>query len=107
MVLSTDWSQYSLIPQIKGKVHRVKWVIDMAEPGCIMNRQLKFEEDNEDDAQKYKAEKQMLHSWCNFILEFFFLVGAFLVSGIYDLLPILSTYVNEPLKMTEYVPHYS
>lgn len=29
--------------------------------------------------------------------------GAFLVSGIYDLLPILSTYVNEPLKMTEYV----
>lgn len=27
--------------------------------------------------------------------------GAFLVSGIYDLLPILSTYVNEPLKMTE------
>ncbi|XP_057700030.1 kynurenine formamidase isoform X2 [Corythoichthys intestinalis] len=46
MVLSTDWSQYSIIPQIK---------------------------------------------------------GAFLVSGIYDLLPILSTYVNEPLKMTEEV----
>ncbi|KAM9792450.1 kynurenine formamidase [Neosynchiropus ocellatus] len=44
MVLSTDWSQYSITPQIK---------------------------------------------------------GAFLVSGIYDLLPILSTYVNEPLKMTE------
>lgn len=31
------------------------------------------------------------------------LPGAFLISGIYDLLPILSTYVNEPLKMTEYV----
>lgn len=46
MVLSTDWSQYSVTPQIK---------------------------------------------------------GAFLVSGIYDLLPILSTYVNEPLKMTEEV----
>ncbi|KAM4583876.1 kynurenine formamidase isoform 3-T3 [Odontesthes bonariensis] len=46
MVLSTDWSQYSIAPQIK---------------------------------------------------------GAFLVSGIYDLLPILSTYVNEPLKMTEEV----
>ncbi|XP_077380011.1 kynurenine formamidase [Festucalex cinctus] len=46
MVLSTDWSQYSIVPQIK---------------------------------------------------------GAFLVSGIYDLLPILSTYVNEPLKMTEEV----
>uniref|UniRef100_A0A671TNC4 Arylformamidase n=1 Tax=Sparus aurata TaxID=8175 RepID=A0A671TNC4_SPAAU len=46
MVLSTDWSQYTITPQIK---------------------------------------------------------GAFLVSGIYDLLPILSTYVNEPLKMTEYV----
>ncbi|KAM9819782.1 kynurenine formamidase isoform 2-T2 [Syngnathus typhle] len=46
MVLSTDWSQYSVKPQIK---------------------------------------------------------GAFLVSGIYDLLPILSTYVNEPLKMTEEV----
>ncbi|XP_062311900.1 kynurenine formamidase isoform X1 [Osmerus eperlanus] len=46
MVLSTDWSQYSVRPQIK---------------------------------------------------------GAFLVSGIYDLLPILSTYVNEPLKMTEEV----
>ncbi|KAM8842750.1 kynurenine formamidase [Synchiropus picturatus] len=44
MVLSTDWSQYSITPQIR---------------------------------------------------------GAFLVSGIYDLLPILSTYVNEPLKMTE------
>ncbi|KAG9337901.1 hypothetical protein JZ751_027554 [Albula glossodonta] len=44
MVLCTDWSQYSITPQIK---------------------------------------------------------GAFLVSGIYDLLPILSTYVNEPLKMTE------
>ncbi|XP_070965637.1 kynurenine formamidase isoform X1 [Oncorhynchus clarkii lewisi] len=44
MILSTDWSQYSVTPQIK---------------------------------------------------------GAFLVSGIYDLLPILSTYVNEPLKMTE------
>ncbi|KAI1884377.1 hypothetical protein AGOR_G00225780 [Albula goreensis] len=44
MVLCTDWSQYSMTPQIK---------------------------------------------------------GAFLVSGIYDLLPILSTYVNEPLKMTE------
>ncbi|XP_028827721.1 kynurenine formamidase [Denticeps clupeoides] len=29
--------------------------------------------------------------------------GAFLVSGIYDLLPILSTYVNEPMKMTEEV----
>ncbi|KAL4648645.1 kynurenine formamidase isoform X1 [Arapaima gigas] len=29
--------------------------------------------------------------------------GAFLVSGIYDLLPILSTYVNDPLKMTEEV----
>ncbi|XP_029601045.1 kynurenine formamidase isoform X1 [Salmo salar] len=46
MILSTDWSQYSVTPQIK---------------------------------------------------------GAFLVSGIYDLLPILSTYVNEPLKMTEEV----
>ncbi|XP_061736882.1 kynurenine formamidase isoform X1 [Nerophis ophidion] len=46
MVLSTDWSQYSVTPQIK---------------------------------------------------------GAFLVSGIYDLLPILSTYINEPLKMTEEV----
>ncbi|XP_020786028.1 kynurenine formamidase [Boleophthalmus pectinirostris] len=46
MVLSTDWSQYSITPQIK---------------------------------------------------------GAFLVSGIYDLLPIVSTYVNEPLKMTEEV----
>ncbi|XP_051939323.1 kynurenine formamidase isoform X1 [Hippocampus zosterae] len=46
MVLSTDWSQYSFMPEIK---------------------------------------------------------GAFLVSGIYDLLPILSTYVNEPLKMTEEV----
>ncbi|KAK5616223.1 hypothetical protein CRENBAI_015697 [Crenichthys baileyi] len=46
MVLSTDWSQYSITPNIK---------------------------------------------------------GAFLVSGIYDLLPILSTYVNEPLKMTEEV----
>ncbi|XP_051957662.1 kynurenine formamidase [Xyrauchen texanus] len=44
MVLSTDWSQYDISPQIK---------------------------------------------------------GAFLVSGIYDLQPILSTYVNEPLKMTE------
>lgn len=30
--------------------------------------------------------------------------GALLVSGIYDLLPILSTYVNDPLKMTEYAP---
>ncbi|CAB1344386.1 unnamed protein product [Coregonus sp. 'balchen'] len=48
MILSTDWSQYNVTPQIR---------------------------------------------------------GAFLVSGIYDLLPILSTYVNEPLKMTEYVPH--
>ncbi|XP_076880269.1 kynurenine formamidase [Brachyhypopomus gauderio] len=46
MVLSTDWSEYSVSPQIK---------------------------------------------------------GAFLVSGIYDLLPILSTYVNDPLKMTEEV----
>ncbi|KAJ8251464.1 hypothetical protein GJAV_G00221630 [Gymnothorax javanicus] len=46
MALCTDWSQYSITPQIK---------------------------------------------------------GAFLVSGIYDLLPILSTYVNEPLKMTEEV----
>lgn len=33
--------------------------------------------------------------------------GAFLVSGIYDLLPILSTYVNEPLKMTEYENLYA
>lgn len=46
MVLSTDWTQYDVSPQIK---------------------------------------------------------GAFLVSGIYDLQPILSTYVNEPLKMTEEV----
>ncbi|KAG7485208.1 kynurenine formamidase [Solea senegalensis] len=46
MVLSTDWSQYSIAPQIK---------------------------------------------------------GAFLVSGLYDLLPIQSTYINEPLKMTEEV----
>ncbi|KAK9966975.1 hypothetical protein ABG768_004050 [Culter alburnus] len=46
MVLSTDWSQYDISPQIK---------------------------------------------------------GAFLVSGIYDLQPILSTYVNEPLKMNEEV----
>ncbi|KAM9769082.1 kynurenine formamidase isoform 2-T2 [Menidia menidia] len=46
MVLSTDWAQYSVAPQVK---------------------------------------------------------GAFLVSGIYDLEPILSTYVNEPLKMTEEV----
>uniref|UniRef100_A0A3B3SF05 Arylformamidase n=1 Tax=Paramormyrops kingsleyae TaxID=1676925 RepID=A0A3B3SF05_9TELE len=46
MILSTDWSQYAVTPQIK---------------------------------------------------------GALLVSGIYNLLPILSTYVNEPLKMTEYV----
>uniref|UniRef100_A0A3Q3Q9C2 Uncharacterized protein n=1 Tax=Monopterus albus TaxID=43700 RepID=A0A3Q3Q9C2_MONAL len=46
MILSTDWSQYSVTPQIK---------------------------------------------------------GAFLVSGIYDILPIVSTYVNEPLKMTEEV----
>lgn len=35
--------------------------------------------------------------------SFSLLSGAFLVSGIYDILPILSTYVNEPLKMTEYV----
>ncbi|MBN3313452.1 CANT1 nucleotidase, partial [Atractosteus spatula] len=27
--------------------------------------------------------------------------GAFLVSGIYDLVPLMSTYVNDPLKMTE------
>ncbi|MBN3307607.1 KFA formamidase, partial [Amia calva] len=27
--------------------------------------------------------------------------GAFLVSGVYDLLPIISTYVNDPLKMTK------
>ncbi|KAI2658929.1 Kynurenine formamidase [Labeo rohita] len=46
MVLSTDWAQYDISPQIK---------------------------------------------------------GALLVSGIYDLQPILSTYVNEPLKMTEEV----
>ncbi|XP_016359695.1 kynurenine formamidase [Sinocyclocheilus anshuiensis] len=46
MVLSTDWTQYDISPQIK---------------------------------------------------------GVFLVSGIYDLQPILSTYVNEPLKMTEEV----
>uniref|UniRef100_A0A3B3THT5 Arylformamidase n=1 Tax=Poecilia latipinna TaxID=48699 RepID=A0A3B3THT5_9TELE len=46
MVLSTDWTQYSVTPNIK---------------------------------------------------------GAFLVSGIYDLLPILPTYINEPLKMTEEV----
>ncbi|CAL8332227.1 unnamed protein product [Merluccius merluccius] len=46
MVLSTDWSQYNITPQIN---------------------------------------------------------GALLVSGIYDLLPILSTDVNEPLKMTEEV----
>ncbi|XP_072568026.1 kynurenine formamidase isoform X2 [Paramormyrops kingsleyae] len=46
MILSTDWSQYAVTPQIK---------------------------------------------------------GALLVSGIYNLLPILSTYVNEPLKMTEEV----
>lgn len=44
MVLSTDWSQYSVTPQIK---------------------------------------------------------GAFLVSGIYDIVPVISTYVNEPLKMTK------
>ncbi|XP_076133864.1 kynurenine formamidase isoform X1 [Alosa pseudoharengus] len=44
MVLSTDWSQYSITPQIK---------------------------------------------------------GAFLVSGIYDIVPIISTSVNEPLKMTK------
>ncbi|KAK7118963.1 hypothetical protein R3I94_020969 [Phoxinus phoxinus] len=43
MVLSTDWSEYDVSPQIK---------------------------------------------------------GALLVSGVYDLQPILSTYVNEPLKMT-------
>ncbi|XP_042622931.1 kynurenine formamidase-like [Cyprinus carpio] len=47
MVLSTDWTQYNISPQIK---------------------------------------------------------GAFLVSGVYDLQPILSTYVNEPLKMTESPP---
>ncbi|MGH0132245.1 UNVERIFIED_CONTAM: hypothetical protein FKN15_049482 [Acipenser sinensis] len=44
MVLSTDWSQYKVTPNIKGAV---------------------------------------------------------LVGGIYDLLPIISTYVNDPLKMTE------
>ncbi|KAG5853641.1 kynurenine formamidase [Anguilla anguilla] len=44
MILSTDWSEYSVTPQIK---------------------------------------------------------GAFLVSGIFDLLPVLSTHVNEQLKMTE------
>ncbi|KAK1163758.1 kynurenine formamidase isoform X1 [Acipenser oxyrinchus oxyrinchus] len=44
MVLSTDWSQYKVTPNIRGAV---------------------------------------------------------LVSGIYDLLPIISTYVNDPLKMTE------
>nr|XP_015211744.1 PREDICTED: kynurenine formamidase isoform X2 [Lepisosteus oculatus]XP_015211745.1 PREDICTED: kynurenine formamidase isoform X2 [Lepisosteus oculatus] len=27
--------------------------------------------------------------------------GAFLVSGVYDLVPLMSTYVNDPLKMTE------
>ncbi|TRY82685.1 hypothetical protein DNTS_032609 [Danionella cerebrum] len=46
MVLSTDWSQYNVSPQIK---------------------------------------------------------GAFLVSGIYDLQPILNTYVNEPLQMNQEV----
>ncbi|XP_060796445.1 kynurenine formamidase [Neoarius graeffei] len=46
MILSTDWSKYSVSPQIK---------------------------------------------------------GAFLVSGIYDLLPILPTYLNNPLKMTKEV----
>ncbi|XP_077100088.1 kynurenine formamidase isoform X2 [Siphateles boraxobius] len=46
MVLSTDWSEYDISPQIKGAV---------------------------------------------------------LVSGVYDLQPILSTYVNEPLKMNEEV----
>ncbi|XP_031430774.1 kynurenine formamidase [Clupea harengus] len=46
MILSTDWSQYSVTPKID---------------------------------------------------------GAFLVSGIYDIVPIISTYVNEPLKMTKEV----
>lgn len=70
MVLSTDWSQYSVTPQIKGKVNQIKRMIN--------------------------------HIYIN---KWFFLVcpaGALLVSGIYDLLPILSTYVNDPLKMTEY-----
>ncbi|KAI5101289.1 kynurenine formamidase isoform X1, partial [Silurus meridionalis] len=56
MVLSTDWSEYSVSPEIKG----------------IIQNSVS-------------------------------LSGALLVSGIYNLLPILSTYVNEPLKMTEEV----
>ncbi|KAI5616635.1 kynurenine formamidase isoform X1, partial [Silurus asotus] len=56
MVLSTDWSEYSVSPEIKG----------------IIENSVS-------------------------------LSGALLVSGIYNLLPILSTYVNEPLKMTEEV----
>lgn len=70
MVLSTDWSQYNVTPQIKGKVHHV--------------------------TQAWPRYHSSFLSGCP--------VGALLVSGIYDLLPILSTYVNEPLKMTEYVP---
>lgn len=58
MVLSTDWSQYSITPQIKGKAHRV---IEMSELGLILTH----------------VETQMLHSWYPF---FFFLLSLSLSS---------------------------
>ncbi len=55
MVLSTDWSQYSITPQIKGKAHRV---IEMSELGLIMTH----------------VETQMLHSWYPFFFFTFSLI---------------------------------
>lgn len=81
MVLSTDWSQYSITPQIKGE--------QFVESSGSFRR---------DDALIMNTEKSLATSLNCF---HYCLVGAFLVSGIYDLLPILSTPVNEPLKMTE------
>ncbi len=33
---------------------------------------------------------------------YIYTIGAVLISGVYDLLPVKKSYVNEPLQLTEY-----
>nr|XP_033818015.1 kynurenine formamidase isoform X2 [Geotrypetes seraphini] len=82
MALSTDWTDYEATPNIKGEICTGSKNCSIASP--LIDFQLNLQAGITEQGKTPQK-----------------LQGAFLVSGIYDLLPITHTYVNAVLHMSE------
>lgn len=93
MILSTDWAKFGVEPNIKG-IGWEKFILffSLFLSHCFLSFSCLNIMHNGILDQAGIHLKQ-----CGFL---FFTPGAFLVSGIYDLEPIMHTYVNDLLHMS-------